>query len=174
MTRAQVQDLLSVGAKTLYGKGTQFAILGTRAIGKSCALKTEDPLLINPCEKDPALELSWEFSNELGLLRAKVGTHGVSPYGDYTINTCALNRAGLVVDRISVLNVLQRRRISIIDSLNTWAGSATELQAIVKSVKELEVHAEAGQPFSGMASAFIDGIENELEQWRIAKGLPPF
>jgi 5-methylcytosine-specific restriction endonuclease McrA len=174
MTRAEVEDLLSVKAKTLYGKGTQFAIRGTRAVGNSCVLTAEDPLLIDPCMKDPALELSWDFSNELSLLKARAGMHGISPYGDYTINTCALNRAGLVLDRISVLNVLRRHRISITDRLNAWTGSATELQSILKSVDELEVHAEAGQPFSGMASAFIDDIENELEQWRIAKGLPPF
>nr|WP_147299326.1 hypothetical protein [Cupriavidus taiwanensis] len=174
MTKSQVEELLSKTPKDSYGKATQFDIRGNRAIGDSCSLMAEDPLLIDPCRRDPANELSWTFSSELILMVPKQGGNGPSPYGDYTIRTCALNRAELVLDRISALRSMRMLRTHIMNRLEDWSGSQKELIDIMEEVKVLVSHAEPDQAYSGMAAAFVKDFEEELDRWRVARGLPPF
>lgn len=174
MTITQVEELLSKGAMHLYGKGTQFDIQGPRAVGTRCVLENEDPLLIDPCRRDPTNELSWDFSTELPLIEAKLGAHGPSPYGSYTIKTCALNRAGLVLDRIAVMEMLRNLRIRIVDRMTAWDGSQNQLDEILRDVSALGLYAQPNQPFAGMAAAYLKDFEEELDRWRVARGLPPF
>ncbi|WP_227106948.1 HNH endonuclease family protein [Chromobacterium rhizoryzae] len=174
MTKTAVEALISKTPKDNYGKATQFNILGTRAINDTCSLVVEDPLLIDPCRRDPANELCWDFSTELTLIEPKQGVNGPSPYGVYTIRTCALNRAELVLDRIPVLQPMRMLRTHIINRLNHWSGSKTELDDIMSEVAVLVTHADPEQPYAGMAAAFVEDFQEELDRWRIARGLPPF
>lgn len=174
MTKAEVEALLSKIPKDNYGKATQFNILGTRAVGHTCCLAAEDPLLIDPCRRDPAKELCWDFSPELTLIEPKQGVHGPSVYGAYTIRTCALNRAELVLDRIPVLRQMRTLRTHIINRLNHWNGSQAELADIMNEVEVLVAHSHPDQPYAGMAAAYVKDFREELDRWRIARGLPPF
>jgi uncharacterized protein (TIGR02646 family) len=174
MSVAEVQELMSKRGKDLYGTGTQFLILGTRAVGSTCILTAEDPLLIDPCIRDPKAELCWDFSTDLPLVQPATSVGGPSVYGAYTINTCGLNRAGLVLARISALKILKYKKDLIIDRMNNWTGSAEGLEVIIDDVKSLAHHLEVDQPFLGMVNAYIEDFENELELWRVARGLPPF
>lgn len=165
MTRAEVEALISTKAGSTHGKHDQFEILGTRAVGDACCLVQEDALLIDPCRRDPANDIDWDFSGELTLVHAKVGAGVPSPYGAYTIRTCALNRAQLVLDRIPPLNLIKAAKIRIVDRLNRWAGSADELDDIMAEVDGLSAFAEPDQPYAGMAAAFIREFEAELDAW---------
>lgn len=174
MTTSQVGDLLSKTAKLSYGKATQFSVRGKRARSSSCSLAAEDPLLIDPCRRDPMSELEWNFSSELVLLEPKHGADGRSPYGEYTIRTCALNRAELVLDRISTLRPLRMLRTHIMNRLEKWSGSPEDLSDIIKEVDVMVSHTQLDQAFGGMATAFLKDFEEELDRWRLSRGLPAF
>lgn len=174
MTRPEVEDLLSKTPASTHGKGIQFNIRGTRAVTSVCALLLEDPLLIDPCRRDPANDLRWDFTGELTLIEPKSGAAGPSPYGEYTINTCALNRAELVLDRIPALRQMRLLRTHILNRLTLWNGSADELAIILAETQILNSYTEPDQPFAGMAKAYVNDFMEELDGWRMARGLPSF
>ena len=174
MTKNEVEILLSKTPRDNHGKATQFAIRGTRAVSDACNLAAEDPLLIDPCRRDPSRELCWNFSTELTLIEPKQGVNGPSAYGAYTIRTCALNRAELVLDRIPALQTMRVLRTHIINRLSLWNGLQAELTDIMNEVDVLVTHAAPEQPYAGMAAAYVDEFREELDRWRIMRGLPPF
>jgi uncharacterized protein (TIGR02646 family) len=174
MTEAQVLELQGMRAATSFGKANQFEIRGERAIGSGCNLDLEDPLLIDPCQIDPSRHVTWDFSFELTLLEPVLGEGGYSVYGAYTIRTCALNRAELVLDRIPALRPMRALRTRLINRLNGWNGDVGELSDILLECETLSSFAEHDQPYAGMAAAFIRDFEDELDHWRVSQGLPPF
>lgn len=174
MTEAEVLELLTERPAVSYGKANQFDVLGPRAVGNGCNLDSEDPLLIDPCRRDPANHLTWDFSAELTLIEPKAGDGGYSLYGSYTIRTCALNRAELVLDRIPPLRPMRALRTHIINRLNGWAGDGDDLADILAEAEALSAFTEHDQPFAGMAAAFVRDFEEELDRWRVAQGLAPF
>ncbi|MCR6733393.1 MAG: hypothetical protein NVV83_04565 [Afipia sp.] len=173
MSRAEVEALLGKRPSNSHGKANQFDIQGTRALGANCNLDDEDPLLINPCERNPANELSWDFSAELTLIEPRRTAAGFSPFGAYTIRTCALNRAEIVLDRIPALRPMRALRTHILNRLNRWNGNADELSDILAEVTTLKEFAEPDQPYAGMAAAYIIEFEMEFSRWRVARGLTP-
>jgi uncharacterized protein (TIGR02646 family) len=174
MTEAEVLDLIAKRAAASFGKANQFEIRGKRAVGSGCNLALEDPLLIDPCRTDPSQHVTWDFSFELTLIEPVLADGNYSVYGAYTIKTCALNRAELVLDRIPALRPMRAIRIRIIERLNRWAGDADQLAEILLDCQALSSFAEHDQPYAGMAAAFIRNFEDELDHWRMSKGLPPF
>jgi hypothetical protein len=174
MTESEVLRLQGKRAATIFGKANQFEIQGQRAVGNGCSLDREDPLLIDPCRKDPSAHITWDFSAELTLIEPTRSGAGYSVYGAYTIKTCALNRAELVLDRIPALRPMRALRTRLINRLNSWGGDVDELADILAEAEILTAFAEHDQPYAGMAAAFIKDFEDELDRWRIAKGLPPF
>lgn len=174
MTEAEVLKLQGKRAATSFGKANQFDIRGPRAAGSGCNLDLEDALLIDPCRNDPSQHITWDFSAELTLIEPVLGAGGYSEYGTYTIRTCALNRAELVLDRIPALRPMRTLRTRLINRLNRWAGDAGELTDILNECETLSSFAEHDQPYAGMAAAFIRDFEDELDRWRVSQGLPPF
>lgn len=174
MSKAEVEVLLSKAPRTSYGKAAQFEIRGTRAVSSACNLAAEDPLLIDPSRCDPSKELCWDFSTELTLIKPKEGENGPSIYGDYTIKTCALNRAELVLDRIPILHMMRALRTHIVNRLNRWNNSQADLDDIISEVNILVAHTHPEQPYAGMAAAYVEDFRQELDRWRVTKGLPAF
>ncbi|WP_156127532.1 HNH endonuclease [Paracoccus sanguinis] len=174
MTEAEVLDLLVKRPEASFGKANQFEIRGQRAVGSGCNLDLEDPLLIDPCQTDPNQHLTWDFSVELTLIEPVLVNGSYSVYGAYTIETCALNRAELVLDRIPALRPMRVIRTRLIDRLNRWAGEADQLEDILLECETLSSFARHGQPYAGMAAAFIRDFEDELDRWRVSRGLPQF
>lgn len=171
MSRADVEALLSKRPSNSHGKANQFDVRGTRALDANFSLDDEDPLLIDPCIRDPTNELSWDFSTELTLIEPKITGASVSPFGAYTIRTCALNRAEIVLDRIAALRPMRAIRTHIVNRLNRWNGSADDLSDILAEVAALKAFAEPEQPYAGMAAAYISEFEMEFSRWRIERGL---
>lgn len=174
MTRVEVEALSAKDPTTSHGKANQFDIRGQRALSEGDDLTIEDPLLIDPCERDPAMELQWDFKGELTLIEPKPVAGAYSPYGAYTIRTCALNRAELVLDRIPVVRQLRALRGHILNRLNKWTGEPADLVDIMDEVNVLIELAHPEQAYAGMAAAFVRDFEEELEAWRVARGLDPF
>ena len=174
MSKSEVIDLQGRRAATSFGKANQFDIQGLRAVGTACNLNNEDPLLIDPCQVDPSLHIRWDFSAELTLIEPLLGVRGYSAQGIYTIRTCALNRAELVLDRIPALRPMRALRTRLINRLNGWTGDVEELADILVEAETLSAFAEHDQPYAGMAAAFIRDFEDELNRWRASQGLPPF
>lgn len=173
MTEAEVLELQGKRAAESFGKASQFEIRGQRAVGSGCNLALEDPLLIDPCRNDPSHHVTWDFSVELTLIEPVFANGNYSVYGAYTIKTCALNRAELVLDRIPALRPMRVIRTRLINRLNRWNGDAGELADILLECETLSSFAEHDQPYAGMAAAFIRDFQDELSRWRVSQGLPP-
>ena len=122
--------------------------------------------MIDPCQVDPSLHIRWDFSAELTLIEPLLGVRGYSAQGIYTIRTCALNRAELVLDRIPALRPMRALRTRLINRLNGWTGDVEELADILVEAETLSAFAEHDQPYAGMAAAFIRDFEDELNRWR--------
>jgi hypothetical protein len=174
MTQEEVEAWLVHYPNKSHGKANQFAIVGTRAASAGDNLAGEDPLLIDPCRRDPVEHLIWEFSAELTLIEAKAVGAAASVYGKYTIKACALNRAQLVLDRIGPMRQMRRLRTSILERLGRWDGDAKELTSILDAVEVLKGFSNPDQAYAGMAAAFADELLEELDRWRVARHLPPF
>lgn len=168
MTESEVLFLFAKKSSVAHGKGNQFRLRGVRAITENCDSNLEDPLLIDPCKKDPADHLIWDFANELALLQPKVSLGVESEYGAYTIATCALNRAPLVIDRLSVLRPLKVQRTKILEELEAGAGKPELIAAAVRRAHDLKSFSEKDQPYSQMVSNFVDRFIEELEVWLAA------
>jgi len=160
-------------AEESFGKANQFEIQGQRAVGSGCNLDLEDPLLIDPCRTDPSQHVTWDFSVESTLIEPVLMEGGYSVYGTYTIQTCALNRAELVLDRIPALRPMRVIRTRIIERLDRWAGDAGQLEDILLECETLSSFAKHDQNYAGMAATFIRDFENKLDRWRASKGLSP-
>lgn len=173
MTREEVEELLAQYPKRSFGKASQFEIVGARALTPACKLEDEDPLLINPCETDPSLELCWDLSAELPIILPRQKEDGPSAYGAYTIQTCALNRAELVLDRISVRRQLRAIRTRVLEMLENWEGDETILETLTREIQGLQSFVHPDQPYIGMATAFIEAFQAEIEQWLAQEGLAP-
>ncbi|WP_430254859.1 HNH endonuclease [Neorhizobium sp. DAR64872/K0K18] len=167
MTRAEVEELQLRRPSSSFGKKNQFDIKGVRASDHTGDLEAEDPLLIDPTLRDPADHLTWNFDTELTIVEPRGGCE----YGNYTINTCALNRADLVLARIPALRPMRAIRVQILNRLKRWAGSDDELHDILETVGVLGEFAEPDQQYSAMATDFISGLEQELSAWLNDRGI---
>jgi hypothetical protein len=129
----------------LSGKQDSFPIQGVRALPEASDFADERPLLLNPCQDDPAehLEFYFEETRPLALVLPKAiatmaGQSGLaettgaaialaserSVRGAMSIQVYGLNRLGLVQDRTRVL-----RRLEFLGSLiNDLGGMADELE----------------------------------------------
>ena len=165
MTEIQVLALFAKKNSISYGKANQFKLLGTRAFTENCDTDLEDPLLIDPCKKDPAEHLIWDFSNDLALIQPKSLAGSPSAYGEYTISTCALNRAPLVIDRISVLRPLRVQRTKILEELEASRGDPKLVDAALRRARDLQSFADKDAAYSQMVASFINAFVKELDGW---------
>ncbi len=173
MTRDQVEDLMADDGPSSHGKANQFEIQGQRAVSASCSLQAEDPLLIDPCRRDPGPELRWSWENGLSLVAPTIDDNGtLSPYGEFTIRACALNRAGLVLDRVAALSFLRNLRTQILNDLERWDGDQGKLDDLVARAQVLREAHGPDQQFAGMIEAFVDDLLEEFGRWLQDKGLP--
>lgn len=174
MTREEVEELNSKDPTHSFGKASQFDIRGTRAVCATCNLDDEDPLLINPCQMDPASHLDWHLSSQLPVISPREQDDGPSVYGEYTIRTCALNRAELVLDRIPIRRQMRAIRTRVIDMLECWDGDAAILEHLIAEIENLQDFVHPEQTYTGMAAAFIDTFSHEIDQWLVEQGFAPF
>lgn len=96
-------------------KQSQFPISGTRAKRRG-DLKSEQPLLINPFDTDPARHFKYDD------LTGKIS--GATPHGDASIDVCGLDRKSLEDRRLLKVNkvcgLLHELRVAIADANVKW------------------------------------------------------
>jgi hypothetical protein len=166
--------------KIAYGKGNSFPMKlpATWVETEMGDLAVEDPLLINPSLRDPAKHIEWVLYREPGqpIWLAKwifpilepIKTDGVEdPYGRASINTYALNRFKLVVERMALIRELQVAARTLIRSLRDWAEAPkSKLNRLRKRVdedwEELERRSGSDQPYCSMAAAFVAAVRMEM------------
>ena len=147
-------------------------------------ISVEDPLLINPCERNPADHLEfvfdwdrslyiWETKKIAALVRAKLKAGEPDEYGKASIETYGLNRAGLIRARTRHLNILQGYCRLIVDLIQKLIDPppAEELAIIKKNVTShkafLTDWTKADQTYAAMAQAFVRQFAEELDRLAI-------
>lgn len=183
MTLADVERLAQaqVGPTTLLGKGSNFPVAGPRVMTECQALSNEDPLLIDPCERDPTKHLEWVFDHDgqhplweampvLPFLRPRQTAGVEDAYGLNSMMYYGLNRLGVFRDRLEHLNEVQRRCQPF---AQTFMVLVAEPEADSEHYRQLEADhrrayevlakdLNADSEYAGMKRAFIEQVKAEL------------
>lgn len=173
--RSRRQNVPPEGEELLLGKENQFPLLveEDRCLNHRMDLATEVPLLLNPCQDDPAEFLEFTLEGFVrprpGLLPA-AGPAGTEPPVEWkraeaSIRVFALNRGGLVYDRLEVLRLIEQRKFSITILMEVLADPElpSHLEVLVETLLDHEVQSlrtfmDDRQPFSQMAQQVIAGF----------------
>jgi hypothetical protein len=171
--------------KNTSGKGNSFPVRERNWVTKENGnTNCEDPLLINPCERQPDKHLEWTFdwNKQIALwnadpitafLRPRFRNDTEDPYGKASIAVYGLNRAGLFrerMERIKEMQVLLRIVVDVIikhagtrpGSL-AWANLSVDLANHRKEFQASFTHAK--KPYAGMGRAFLAKFDAELSQF---------
>nr|WP_225777699.1 HNH endonuclease [Pseudomonas sp. Marseille-Q3773] len=179
-------EVLAGTARTrlqLAGKKDSFPLAdgGVRAMTETTDFSRELPLLINPCEDDPATYLahSLDPQHPTGLIVA-VGDAQQQARANASIHTYGLNRLKLFQDRNRVLRKLQFLGDLIIDLAESIseleepasqrqldgtpaAGVAGRLRLLQdRLLSELKASTAPEAPYSSMASAWLQQFTQDL------------
>lgn len=177
-------DLFSSGKKDRF----PLAENGARAMGPDDALSNEKPLLLNPCNDDPAQHLTFFFDpeNPVSFVTPRKledgeaddfqGENGLSTKGRASIDIYGFNRIGLVQARTEILRRLVFLESVIIDlaalaermsaqkseHVLLAQSSETLLRLMDRVVEELAHMAKPEAPFSAMVSAWLVGFQSRF------------
>ncbi|KQT42055.1 hypothetical protein ASG43_17420 [Aureimonas sp. Leaf454] len=176
MTVAEVEAMQATPPQKLLGKATQFPVGATRLVAQDDNHDAEQPHLIDPTRTDPTCELLWRHEADYSVVEAALGATGPSVLGMATIHCVALNRSDLVQSRTAILNRLKAHRTRILGDLEKEAVEIDDpgllslhLRAALRRVDDMKLACAPEQPFSAMASAFVDDFRTELRQWASEK-----
>jgi hypothetical protein len=145
-------------------------------------LSDEDPLLIDPSERDPSAHLRWVFDWDkssshlwsakplLPALAPVVLADGTEdPYGKASIAIYGLNRDGLLRTRMDEAVLLQRDATEIVDVERRASGPHSDpVEREAERQKQwgyLRAHEAVDQEYCGMAQAFIALFRAELDAY---------
>jgi hypothetical protein len=168
----------------LSGKANSFPVKGDNWVTSETGdITAEDPLLINPCERDPANHLEfvfdwkskpqtyiWEADAINALVRPKLKNGVEDAYGKASIAIYGLNRAGLVRERASYLRLLQLLCKPIVDLADELmhppsAADLTQIRDRHNRYKaDLTKLCRPNEPYAGMTRAFVLQFEQELDR----------
>jgi hypothetical protein len=180
MTLEEFEIARQSEAVPLSGKANSFPLRsGKWVMEESGDLGVEDPLLINPCVKDPASHLEWVFdwNHAQNLWEADpvvVFVHprrigGLEdPYGRASISIYGLNRSGLLRERMALIKVLQSLCVPIVDHVLDLAATpngtdvSKPANRLTKYKANLMMFTRAERPYAGMARAFVALFNEQL------------
>lgn len=183
MTLAQLEQALQVQPSATYGKGESFPTANAKWVeAEDEDLLIEDPLLIDPCTRNPAAHLEWSFDFDssqsiweadplIPFLQGRQTNAGLRDnYGETSIAIYGLNRAGLIKDRMETLRKMQLASVPIVDVVDDLSQIADQTSAAaLKLIDRLDRYKTAlldysrpSSPFSAMARAYIDAFEAML------------
>jgi hypothetical protein len=166
----------------LSGKANSFPVLDDNWVtAETDDITVEDPLLINPCERDPADHLEfifewdrkkyiWEADPIYPLVRPKLDAGGDDPYAKASIAIYGLNRLSLVRDRAAHAKMMRIPCKPIVDLISDLGGalSPAELTRIQTRLKDYRANlmslTQPDQPYAAMARAFVSEFEAELQR----------
>ncbi|ROL70734.1 HNH endonuclease [Pseudomonas vranovensis] len=165
------------------GKQNSFPLAnsGVRAAAETNDFSREQPLLINPCNDDPAAHLMYSVdpSHPTGLI-VPTGSLQQQKRGAVSIQVYGLNRLKLLEDRNRVLRALEFLGDLIIDVAKSIAdleapdaqrqllgtaaeGVAARLRLLRdRMLTELKAAASPEAPYASMASAWMEEFKQRL------------
>jgi uncharacterized protein (TIGR02646 family) len=152
--RQRYQFLVDDGKKARAGKGTLFPLAkGSKRAASRAAMALEVPLLLHPNNDDPDEHLQY-------TVEAVVRARRNSEKAPESIRVFALNRSGLVDERLQLLLLLRHRMHTIkvlIGLLNGATGRTAEMieDLLAHEMRELHAFADPTRPYSAMARHFI-------------------
>jgi hypothetical protein len=184
MTLEEIELAEQARPKRTFGKGDTFPVRGDNWVtSEADDLLAEDPLLINPCVRDPQKHLEWVFgydrqfapwdaSQVLPLVRPRqLPAGGEDPYGATSIAVYGLNRVGVFRSRMEHVNLVQK-------SCQTFAKSFIALASIpdadtspavlalranfADSHKAMSEFMLPDKVYAGMSRAFIVEVRTRL------------
>jgi uncharacterized protein (TIGR02646 family) len=151
------RELEGESGRSMAGKGTQFP-LGDETkraddVGKESA---ETPLLLNPCDDDPAEYMTVAMDgDEMGVLQPLLDTDEHYKRARTSIDIFGLNEFSLVTRRVTLLEDLQNR----IEYLNEQFAS---LQGDLATPKAEEIFAKIEVKLTQLKAFLNDTRENML------------
>ncbi|MFJ5390019.1 hypothetical protein ACIPUF_04150 [Pectobacterium sp. CHL-2024] len=180
--REQYNDLLNVTRSSLdlrrakSGKYDRFPLASTyRAETETDDLAREDPLLIDPTQRDPALYLVWKKIEDSYVIVPLHESGATVPYAQTSIQIYGLNRRPLVESRTEVARSIEVAA----QLLATQLSFAIELELpilanympiIENYVREFIGKKENPPQFAGMIEYLVDKeLERMLEQLKILR-----
>ena len=184
MTLEDIERQLQSKPSTTSGKKNAFPVLNDNWVTMVDGdLGVEDPLLINPCERQPDDFLEWVFDRDpqrpvweaalvVPFLRPRLVAGSDSRHGQHSIAIYGLNRVGVVRERIKQVRILQGVCPPIIDALTDLAEEdpatpkyQTLLGRLKRNKAALTVFEKPEHNYAGMASAFVKAFESDLAKF---------
>jgi len=184
MTLEEFEAARRKQAETLSGKKNAFPVRNSTWVTREQAtLSAEDPLLINPCERNPADHLEfvfdwkppqyiWEAEQITAIVRPRSQAGQDDPYGKASIAIYGLRRAGLFREYLARVKDMQRLCIPIVDIFRDLAkeppptNEAVLLGRLQNYKNLLLAYTKPDRPYAAMATAFIAQFEAELDRLR--------
>jgi uncharacterized protein (TIGR02646 family) len=185
MTAEEFEHELQREPMIVTGKGNAFPVRDNNWIViESLDLSVEDPLLINPCERDPKQHLEWAFDRDpkvpiwqadpiFSIVRPRKTDDGTQDeYGQTSIAIYGLNRSGIVRERTARVKEMQRISRPIVDALldlaaipDSQGDAAVRLRVRLSGYKsDLLSFTHSTTRYSGMASAYVHEFDGELRK----------
>ena len=153
-----------LGSGTLAGKGSRFPLMpgSPRLQPEASPVGNERPLLLNPCEDDPARHL--QFVGHASPASSLVAARRNSARGKASIALYGLNRLGLVQDRTRLLRQLQMMGDQVLRLARLADRHRDpELQALMlQNVDAMIAMGAAERPYSAMVRAWLDDFTATL------------
>src|SRR5262249_31111222 len=133
MTLEEFEEKRRKQAETMSGKANAFPVrLNNWVTDENDDLATEDPLLINPCDRNPTDHLEytfdwkrpqylWEARQVTVVVRPRLTAGQDDPYAKASIAIYGLRRAGLFRAHLKLIKDLQLLCVPIVDLVRDLA-----------------------------------------------------
>jgi hypothetical protein len=176
MTLEELEYELLRAPAIVTGKGNAFPVKGGNWVAiEGGDLALEEPLLINPCERNPEQHLEWVFDCDpklpiwsadpvFAFVRPRTTADGgQDEYAKASIAIYGLNRSGVIRERAERVKELQRASEPVVDALLDLAtltddrsGAANRLRKRLARYKaDLLSFTHPAKRYSAMASAYV-------------------
>lgn len=183
LTLEEIEERSRRESEVSTGKANAFPVRGSsRARRETDPLTGEDPLLLDPCERDPSRHITyvfdwkrpayiWEAETVLPVVKPRMKDGKEDPYGHASIAIYGLRRAGLFREQVEHLQVLQRECVGIVETLMDLAAVAIPAHEEVLTKRldarrtALLIHADVRRRYAALSRAFIAEFERELKRW---------
>lgn len=166
--REQYNELFDITAsnlnitRTKSGKVDHFPLAGPyRATNENDDIEREDPLLIDPTQRDPALYITWKKINNSYVI-VPLHQSGVTiPYAQKSIQIYGLNRRPLVESRTEVATAIEIAAQLLTSQLSRAIESDPSLLPVLiptieEYVRDFVSKKENPSQFAGMVEYLVD------------------
>ncbi|MCG7927988.1 MAG: hypothetical protein JAY67_20910 [Candidatus Thiodiazotropha taylori] len=182
MTLEELEQVLQKKPKESSGKTSSFPLADMNWVtSEEQSLDAEDPLLINPCDQEPADFLDWVFDWDQKMklwdadpvypfvIPKRDDLGRPDPHGETSIAIYGLNRSGLFRERMEHVQDINLQCQTIVDVLMdlgennlTLARKNKLTERLAKYKQKLYGYCQPEKKFSGMATEFVKLFESKL------------